>query len=217
MEQLVLDCHEAPNDPRCKGSHGTVFTATYAFPKPPTSALQFLIGGGYSHGFLNGGTLPSGGLDIGVSYIQGLTGPLPGPEGGGYHGFVAEAITQVYGGGAIFTSGNKTLGSGALLLRPQLHLGYEFESFGGFGTDDMSQHSVGVFVAYALGAQYTLLSGDVSTSSTDFAHGPIVGVELGRYQPMQRNWVRGFVRTQLLFVGSSNTPFLGVGGGAAFP
>lgn len=217
METMVLDCSTAPNDPRCKGQTGVVMSSTFVLPKPARTGFQFLLGGAYSHGFADGGNIFSGGVDVGASVYHGLNGPIPGPQGGWFNALVIEPQVGVYGGAAVVSKGPGSLAAGAVFVRPQLQLGVELDTFGGLSMEDRMQTGIGFHLAYSLGAQYQYFSGDLDGSSTDFGHGPVFQLMFLEYKPIERKLIRGFLRVQLWLVSGTNTTFLNVGGGAAFP
>jgi hypothetical protein len=214
---MVLDCGSAPNDPHCRGQRGTVLSQTYMFPEPPRNVLQFLIGGGYTQGFVSGGYSFSGGVEIGASYLLALQNSIPGPAGGSYLALVFNALVDVHGGVLVVSSDSQTLVSGAFVVRPLALAGIEYDSFGAFLAEEQKQSLVGFHAFYAFGLQYEKFAGDISASDTHLAHGPRVGIVFDGYRPMGRRLQRGFVDVQLLTVSGADETMLGIIAGCALP
>jgi len=217
FETMVLDCASAPNDPHCRGQRGTVLSQTYMFPEPPRNVLQFLIGGGYTHGFTTGGNIFSGGIEIGASALVALQNPIPGPAGGSYLALVFDAVVDVDGGALVVSRGSNTLASGAVIVRPLALGGIEYDSFGAFLPVDQKQSLIGVHAFYALGLQHQNLMGDISGSDTHVAHGPRLGIVFDGYRPMGRRLDRGFVDIQVLSIYGASETMLGIIAGGELP
>jgi hypothetical protein len=120
---------------------------------PGNSYFQIGIDGGFMYGSSTKGlnlSIYGGGADFNLMYRVG--GKLPGPEGGGWLGFGANASVGIFGAGIVLTNtDNTTDGAGMLLINGGLTAGVQLLSFGKMDPDSLVQKGVGVFVGGRVG------------------------------------------------------------------